>query len=283
MAWAFGPVAKASSVYVTGGGSIYTWDTATNAVSLLTTVGTTLDSLILDPNNNLIYSRFGDAKIGLYNFATNSNSVIATVGSGVADLVLEPGGNTVLVSESATNTIDRLNLSTDAVTSFNVGVRPDGLAYDNNGHLYAVLGLNEIVQLNPLTLAVIATTSTLNAPDGLSFDAQNGMLYAGSDAGGFYTVTLGPSGAPLSPTFTNLGLVVDGIAAGGNFLYLGVRNTGAVQYNLTTNTLTRTSPGIPGADDLALGPAPEPGTIFLLAPVLIAFGFRRKLGKVAQT
>jgi sugar lactone lactonase YvrE len=280
----FSSIAKADAAYITGGNTIYKWDTATNTVAPVVTAVSSLDSLVFDASgNSLIYSVIGTNQIGMFNLTTLSNSIIANVGAGAADMTLEPGGNTVLVSDAFTTTISRVDLTTHAVTTFNVGTRPDGLAYDNAGHLFAVLGLNEVAELDPTTMAVIKTISTPSAPDGLTFDSTTGMLYVGSDGGGFYTVDTNLTSA----TFTNIGAVVDGVAANGNLLYLVVRGTDALQYNLTTNTITETSPGIGGADDIAplsgLGSqaVPEPGSfaaIGMLGFGLLA-GLRRRFAR----
>ena len=280
----FSPLAQADLAYVTGGNSIFKWDTSTNTVTPVTTAVSSLDSLVFDASgNNLIYSVIGTNQIGMFNLTTLTNSIIANVGAGAADMTLEPGGNSVLVSDAFSTTISRVNLTTHAVSTFNVGTRPDGLTYDNGGHLFAVLGLDEVAELDPTTFAVLKTISTPNAPDGLTFDATTGKLYVGSDGGGFYTVDTSLTTA----TFTNIGKVVDGVASNGNLLYLVVRGTNALQYDLTTNTITESSPGIGGADDIAplsgLGSqqVPEPGSFAAMGffGIGLLFGFRRRVAR----
>ena len=134
-------------------------------------------------------------------------------------MALEPGGTTALISNAGGTTISRVNLLTSAATgSLSVGARPDGIAYDNAGNLFAVLGLDEVAQIDPVTGAILKTISTPNQPDGLTFDPTTGLLYVASDGGGFYTIPTSLSTA----TFTSIpGDVFDGIASVGGELLCG--------------------------------------------------------------
>jgi hypothetical protein len=154
--------------------------------------------------------------------------------------------------------------------------------------LFAVLGKNEVAQLDPVTGAIIRTVSVPDEADALTFDAITGKLYVSSDGGGFYTVD--PSLA--SATFTGVigAPVFDGIASSGNLLYLVVRGGNTVVYDLSTGQITETRPFINGADDIAptaglgpdpaprgsLDPAPEPGTSIVLAGMAL-LGLVRKI------
>jgi hypothetical protein len=277
----FGPLAQASDIaYVSGGTSIDAWDTGSNTVSLVTSSagGGSIDSLIFDSTGDIIYSIIGTNSIGKYNLDTHSNTILSSGGNfnGVADMALEPGHTTFLVSNAFDGSIDRVNVTTGAKTTlYNGGLRPDGLAYDNAGHLFAVLGLTEVAQLDPVTGAVLKTISTPNKPDGLTFDSATGKLYVSSDGGGFYTVD--PSLTSAAFTSVSGSPVFDGIASNGNLLYFIVRGANGVQYDLNTGQITETSPFISGADDIApvsgLGSAvPEPGSIVLLGIGLLALG-----------
>jgi DNA-binding beta-propeller fold protein YncE len=269
--------------YITGGPSIWAWDTTTNGVSLVTTPGIGgLDSLIFDPQGNIVYDSFGSNLVGRYNVTTHVNSPVTGGFVGPADMALEPGGGTLLISNASGTTISRVNLPTSsAIGSVSVGHRPDGLAYDNAGNLFAVLGLNSVAQINPSTGAILKSISTPNAPDGLTFDAATGKLYVSSDGGGFYTLPTDLSSA----SFTAIpGEVFDGIASDGNSLLFVVRGTGGLLYDLGTNSIVETSPAIRDADDIApvTGPgsrqsAPEPASIGIMGLGLAMLGvFRRR-------
>src|ERR1700687_4570236 len=132
------PVHASDIAYITGNTGISVWNTGTNSVSFLTASanGGSIDSLIFDSTGEIIYSIIGTNSIGKYNLTTHSNTILSSGGNftGVADMALDPGGATFLVSNAFDGSIDRVNVTTGAKsTLYNGGLRPDGLAYDNNG------------------------------------------------------------------------------------------------------------------------------------------------------
>ena len=279
------PAEATPVAFISGGTAIWAWDTNSNSVSMVTNTNGGVDSLIFDPQGNIVYSLICCNALGRFNTTTLTNTVLNNAaGPGVADMTLEPGGNSLLVSDAFGTTIGRLNLTTNGINFLNVNARPDGLAYDNNGHLFAVLGLNSVAQIDPTTGAIIKSISTPNQPDGLTFDATTGMLYVASDGGGFYTVPTDLSSATFTPVLNpaGAGYVFDGIASDGNLLFFVIRNQGGLLYDLNTHTVLETSPFISGADDIApvsgLGSpvaTPEPATFALLGSGLIALVRRR--------
>ncbi len=236
--------------------------------------------------------------------------------SAPADLAVDPSGTTFLVSNSSKNTVDRVNIATGATTLLADfggnpgGGRPDGITYDNAGHLYVVLGENQIDQINPTTGAIISTLLLPTPPgastpqaDGLTYDAATGFLYVASDDGGVYQVGINSTtGALISQTYTQVltpeGLATtefDGIASLGATLYLVNRDVGGVLASLNaatgavTGSVTERSAFDGGADDIAPATfgsittsSPEPGTSLLIGAGLLLIGFAGTLRQRAR-
>lgn len=283
-------MAQAAVVFIAGGSSVTEWDTSTNTISTLFNTPFGLDSLIFDAHGNIITSRITANQLGIFNGTTDSTLAALGLGS-VADMALEPGGATLLVGNFTGTTIQRVNASTGVVsaTALNVGARPDGIAYDNSGNLFVVVGRNSVARVDNTTGAILQTLTLLTASgavtgnaDGLSFDSTTGMLYVSNDDasghGGYWVVPTNLSGQ----TLIDLHLDIDGNAADGSTLYLIQRGVGGVQVDLLTDTVTLFSPGISGADDIApltgLGsrPVPEPATFALLGLACAAMGLARR-------
>src|SRR5262245_1353490 len=238
----------ADAVFITGGTSVWRWDTAPNTVTPVVNTGFALDSLIFDASGNIITSRITVNQLGSFNGATDSTLTASGIGPGVADMALEPGGNTLLVANAFGTTVSRVNVSTGLFqTNLNFGVRPDGIAYDNSGNLFVVLNRNTLARVNPTTGAVLQSlmlltatgAATVNA-DGLSFNPTTGKLYVSLDQsnGGYWIV---PTDLSTQQLIT-LNRDIDGLAANGTVLYLIERNLRGVQVDLNTNTITLLSP-----------------------------------------
>jgi streptogramin lyase len=268
--------AGADVVYATSTTSgVYAWDTQTNAVTNVFS-GIGVDSLVFDAQNRIIYTAFGSGEVRRFDPVTQSNVTLAGGFSTPADLVMEPGGNSVLVSNRDAGIINRINLATNAVSVLHSGIRPDGLMYDNQGRLFAVLGQNVVARLDPITGAILSSTATLSKLDGLTFDSFTGKLFAAAPGiNGLYAIdpnNLSNVTALLSGALPN----PDGIASNGlgNLFIAGFGDAHIYQFNIPTNTLTQ-GPFVPNLDDVTpllpvITPSPpptipEPSTVSLFA------------------
>jgi len=306
----------------TVGENITAWDVTTNVLNpVVTSVGGTgqsgeIDSLMFVNSTTIVYSIIGGNGIGIFTcsaFATNgtcsgvpSNNFLNVSPNNLnmpADLTADPGGTTFLVSSSGNNGVYRINIATGAETLlFNVGLRPDGLAYDSAGDLFAVLNESEIAQIDPGTGAVIKTLALPTPPgastpqaDGLTYDAATGFLYCASDDGGVYQINTALTSQTYQQILMPANTITtefDGIASTGNTLYIINRDQAGIQYLLgaggavATGALAEISPFDSGADDIApatfgsLVSSPEPASFLLIGAglLLIGIGVRRMSG-----
>lgn len=299
--------ASATVIYATSSSDdkIYQVNTVTNLVSPYFTAQKPPDSLMFDSMGNVIYTEFNNGRVRSYNPNTLVDSPIKSGLSGPADVVLEPGGNTMLVSEFNAGRIDRIDLTTHAlsvlVTPANAGPNPEGLAFDNVGNLFANLGLRNgtaltkfVAQIDTLTGLILHQSPNLPSLDGLTYDPYSGMLFAASLYG-----TTGGTVYEIDPNnlsnVVDLGQVLggsipgaDGIVADGlGHIFVASAPGGGgdghiYEIDLINNTLTQGVFVSMGLDDLALRPIPEPSLWVLmgtgLAGLLVA-GRRRKSGR----
>jgi len=303
--------------------NIQAWDVTTNTLNtVLTSVGGTgasgqVDGLMFVNPTTMVYSVIGGGGIGVFTcsaFATNGTCSGAQTNNFLnispnnlnnpASLAADPDGTTFLVSSSSNNGVYRIDLTTGAKTMlFDAGMRPDSLAYDSAGDLFAIFNENEIAQIDPTTGAIVKTLAIPVPPGaqgpqagGLTFDAATGFLYVATNNGGVYQIDTGLTTLTYQQILTSGNTQFGGIASTGNTLYIVNRNQDAIQYllgaggSVTSGTLTETSPFDSSADDIALAPfgsltsSPEPGSFLLIGAglMLIGFGGRRMLGLSAQ-
>lgn len=270
--------ARAEILYATSqrGSQIGIWkvDTIADTSSLLFRTKQVPDSLIFTSNGNILYSALDANQVRLINTKTGADSFVASVPFTPLDLALDPGGKSVLVSDYNHGSISRVNLITGAVgTRVFPGSQPEGLAYDNQGRLFANLGTRAaghsiIAQLNPKDASVIKYKTGLSGLDGLTFDSFTGKLYATDEFHDQIDV-IDPNTLAVSVLTTLRISLLDGIESDGRGnLYVVAFGANIYKYDLITKKFTK-EPAVPGLDDLApvagLGaPVPEPASLTLL-------------------
>jgi hypothetical protein len=292
--------AQAITVYVTSleNHEILTVDTVTHtAVVKFTSTTTYIDSLVFEPNGDLLYSTLTDGTVHQVNLSTQVDTVIATGFTDAADIMLDPSGTTFLLSDRSGDKVDRVTISNGNVATFlNPATSVQGLVYDGS-RLFAVVG-KKIEELNPSTGAVLHSSPTLNAPDGLTFDATTGFLYAADNQSCVYRLNpnaLSTASTTCFATIPNPSTtgtnILDGITSdGAGDLFVVSRpstiayatanhNAFVYEFNGTTGlSVTPVSNNIYGLDDITYRPGssvPEPGTFYLIGVGLLAIGAAR--------
>ena len=178
-----------------------------------------------------------------------------------------PGGDFVLNTSQATGKIYEVNLNQpgQAPATFGSGQYTGGIVYDSSGRLFAVSNSN-IVELNPKTFSVIASSATLSGLDGMAFDPVTGDLIAssrainaGSGREGFYELSLQPGSFLHATLITNSSFPTtfdpDGLESDGEgnlyFASEDLRGDNKIyRYDIATGQLTALTSPLPGLDDL---------------------------------
>src|SRR5262249_35080812 len=146
-------------------GQIYKVDKTTGALLQTIPVSEGLDSLIFDDHNDLIYSAWSAGGVGQVRrvdptVGISSDTLLATIANGGHDLALVPGGNAVLATSAATGKIYEVDLNNPGQkpATFGSGQYTDGIVYDSQGRLFAVSKDTSVVELDPQSFKVIATS-----------------------------------------------------------------------------------------------------------------------------
>jgi virginiamycin B lyase len=251
-------------------GQIYKVDKTNGTLLQTIPVSKGLDSLIFDNNNNIIYTAWSAGGVGQVrrvdlNVGISSDTLLATIGNGGHDITLMPGGNSVLATSNDTGKIYEVSLTNPGQTpaTFGSGQYKNGVVYDSQGRLFAVSKGTAVVELDPQTFNVIASTGPMKGLDGLAFDSSTGNLFvssmavdAASGRKGIYEVSLQQStflqdslitSSAFPSAFSPDGLETDGE---GN-LYLASRGDYKIyRYDVATGQLTALTSPLPGLDDL---------------------------------
>lgn len=240
-------------------------DFTSGLVTTLYHIGAKPDDLVLNSQGQLIYSVGGTlGDIHLFDPVTGSDTVLVSGLKYARDLTIEPGGASMLISLYVQGEIVRFNFVTGTTTVlFKKKGTVDGTAYDASGNLFAVANHNTVVQIDPVTGAVLKTLVLephvgVNGGDGMTYDSYTGQLWISHDG----KLATGPEGGLIEiPTdlsgFTSYqtGKIndPDGIKSDGKGnLYIGAIWT-AIEYNIPTDTVVK-SVNVKGADGVALVP-----------------------------
>src|SRR5690348_4148888 len=157
-----------------------TTSTNTTAVSGLTTP----DSLIFSNPTTIIYTQTNTNTVNQVNSDGTGRMVIASGGLNFPeDIALDPGGLSVVVSDSRNDNVVRVGLAPPHTETFlpTLGGPVLGIVYDGSGHLFVNVSASqgpEIVQLDPLTGAVLKSLPLPSKGDGLTFDPSTNTLWA---------------------------------------------------------------------------------------------------------
>lgn len=244
--------------------SLQLLDLNTSRVTTLYKVGARLDDLILNSAGQLIYSAPSSGTVYLYDPNTGQNTTLVSGLKYARDLAIEPGGQTMLIAIYSPGAIVRFNFATGTTTVLTKKLGScDGIAYDPYGNLYAVANHNTIVQINPVTGAILNTLVLephykVNGGDGLTYDSYSGSLWTTHNGTTGYglvqiPVTSAGLGSSSSLYLTPTVRAPDGIKSDGKGnLYIGAIWTVAV-YNIPTNTVTKNI-AVKGADGVSLVP-----------------------------
>jgi len=240
----------------------------TGELTTLYDIGGKPDDLTLNASGQLLYTVPLAGTVNLYDPTSGINSVLVSGLKNARDLFVEPGGQTMLIAIYSPGKIIRYNFTTKETVTLTTKLGTcDGIAYDAFGNLYAVANHNTIVQINPVSGAVLSTLVLephvgVNGGDGLTYDSYSGSLWAthdGTTGKGLLQIPVSAAGFTVagftSFLFTKAltGSAPDGIKSDGKGnLYVGAIQTAFV-YNIPTNTITK-SIVVAGADGVSLVP-----------------------------
>jgi len=241
------------------------FNTTPPQLTTLYNIGAKPDDLILNSLGQLIYSVPALGVVNLYDPFAGTNTTLVSGMSRARDLQITPDGQSLLIALYPLGQIVRFNFATGTTTVLAKKLgNVNGIAYDPYGNLYAVAKYNTIVQLDPVTGAVLNTLVLephhgINGADGLVYDSYTGSLWgahAGTTGIGVVQIPVTAAGLGSSSSlyvFNTTGAAPDGIKSDGKGnLYIGAIFTVLV-YNIPTNTITHRVV-TKGADGVSLVP-----------------------------
>jgi hypothetical protein len=219
------------------------------------------DSLILNAQGQIIYSITNLHEVWLFDPNTGANTLLAGNVGYPRDLVIEPGGSTMLIAQYAPGQIARYTFATSALTilASNLGT-VDGVTYDPNGHLFAVVDHNQVCQIDPvagtlLKCIVLEPSNLTNGGDGMTYDSYSGQLcvsHVGTEGNGLIELPTDLSKATWFQT-GNIN-VPDGIVSDGQGdLFIGAGLQNVLEYDIASDAIVKSVSAF-GVDDIVLIP-----------------------------
>jgi len=259
----------------------------TGTVSKIYDVGNRPDSIVVNPQGQLLYTVPPLGTLQMYDPQTQANTVLANFGTGgPRDIVFEPGGKTLLIALYSTARLARYDLTTGAVTVFpsqKLGDALDGLAYDPAGNLFAVVSHNTVCQIDPQTGAILQTLTlephnATDGGDGMLYDPFTKNLWLAHNSSttgdGLIEIPLTAANPPIlgTPILLQSGNlhVPDGIISDGNGnLYIGEGLQFLTQYNIPGDEI-RKRVAVPGIDTPTFAPAKFQATLTPLSATVLS-------------
>jgi streptogramin lyase len=233
------------------------------------------DSIILNSQGQIIYTMSPQGTVALFDPKTGNNTILLSGLHSPRDMIFDPGSTTsMLIAEYSGQVIIRYNFVTGTFTTLAKKLGSvDGLAYDSQGHLFAVANHNTIVQIDPNTGAILKTLVLeahykVNGGDGMVYDPYSQQLWVshcgadpttGAKESGFFEIPTDLSGFTLlqDGTLLNKSIAIlgpDGIVSDGKGnLYVGSGLHRLVVYNIPSDKVML-NPVVPGIDSLVLVP-----------------------------
>lgn len=249
------------------------------------------DSLVFSTPTTIVYTQSTPGSVNQVNTDGTNNITLAS-GNFTQDLALAPDGKSVVVSDTGSDSVLRVDLATGAVTvlhKFSSNVM--GITFDPLGNLFVNVdgkAGNEIVQLDPVSGKILGSLTlpsfTGGLADGLTYDPTTNALWASTGLNsGLIKISDPLNSATLIECTAGDSSVCgeyDGLQAGGDGNIFIANNNGFIdQYNIASGTFSEVA-SAPSIDDLAplvgagspTNVVPEPGTLGLFSMGLAGLG-----------
>ncbi|HEY7127228.1 MAG TPA: hypothetical protein VH540_25065 [Ktedonobacterales bacterium] len=189
-----------------GKGEIDRIDIATRSVTVLIKsdkLQNSPDSIVFLSDNLVLIDFVSGGQLGLGDIAAHSYTTVSQNHGQLRDMAALPDGSGALVAEQDTGTILRFRLADRSLTTlvqadFLRGVQ--GLAFDNDGNLYAAVG-GTVYQLDPGNGRQIKKFDVPGGSDGMAYDKSRSTL----------DVAAGEKIQALDPKTGKVSTVIDGV------------------------------------------------------------------------